>query len=127
MYDSADYKIEKILPYYIEEYIYDFENKKKIKYNDLLTDTLKINDISQIFTLNCKLFIQTENEIRMYSNKNLRDTERLFNILRDDLLGLNKFNFIYIKDVTTHQRSMLYDLLEEKGYKRRELFRHYSY
>ena len=127
MYESADYKIEKIEPYWVEESIYDFDKKKKIKYNDLLNYILKIKDISQIFTLNCKLFVQTENELRMFSNKNLKDTERLFNLLREDLLNTNKINFIFIKDVSTHQRVMLYNLLEEKGFKRRELFRHYSY
>jgi hypothetical protein len=57
----------------------------------------------------------------------LDDSDRLFAIIRDDLLKRKKSNFIFVKDITTHQRKLLYNLLVEKGYKRTELFRHYSY
>lgn len=63
----------------------------------------------------------------MFGNKNLDDSDRLFAIIRDDLLKRKKSNFIFVKDITTHQRKLLYNLLVEKGYKRTELFRHYSY
>jgi hypothetical protein len=42
-------------------------------------------------------------------------------------LKKKKTNFIFVRDITTIQRKNLYKILEEKGYKRRELFRHYSY
>jgi hypothetical protein len=86
-----------------------------------------INDIGQIFTLNNKLFVQNENDIRLYGNKNIKDAERLFDLVREDLLKKKKSNFIFVKDVTTAQRKLLYTLLESKGFKRTELFRHYSY
>jgi hypothetical protein len=86
-----------------------------------------IDDIGQIFTLNNKLFVQNENDIRLYGNKNIKDAERLFDLVREDLLKKKKSNFIFVKDVTTAQRKLLYALLESKGFKRTELFRHYSY
>ena len=63
----------------------------------------------------------------MFGNKNLDDSQRLFEIVREDLLKRKRGNFIFVKDITTHQRTLLYNLLESKGFKRRELFRHYSY
>ena len=63
----------------------------------------------------------------MYGNKNLNDADRLFEILKQDLLKKKKTNFMFVKDITTYQRKQLYDLLESKGFNRRELFRHYSY
>ena len=50
--------------------------------------------------------------------------QKLYN---DDLLNKKKTNFLFVKDVTTHQRKLLYNLLESKGYNRRKLFKHYSY
>ena len=88
---------------------------------------LPITDIAQIFTLNNKLFVQIENDVRYFSCKNLTDTERLFEIVRDDLLGRKRTNFMFVKDVSTQQRKMLYTMLIAKGYKKSELFRHYSY
>jgi hypothetical protein len=63
----------------------------------------------------------------MFGNKNIFDAERLFEIVKEDLLKRKIGNFIFVKDITTHQRKQLYNLLESKGYKRSELFRHYSY
>ena len=68
-----------------------------------------------------------QQEIKLFGNKNINDTERLFEIVKEELLRKNRGNFIFIKDITTHQRKLLYELLEKKGYKRTELFRHYSY
>ena len=88
---------------------------------------LTITEIAQIFTLNNKLFVQIENDIRLFGNKNISDSERLFNIVREDLINRKRGNFIFVRDITTHQRKLLYTLLETKGFKRTELFRHYSY
>jgi hypothetical protein len=120
-------RIKEIIPYWEEEYIWDFENKKKIRYHELINILLPIEEISQIFTLNNKLFLQIEDKVRMFGNKNIADSERLFDIVREDLLNRKRGNFLFIKDVNTHQRKLLYELLESKGYKRTELFRHYSY
>ena len=93
----------------------------------MMEKILSVRDIAQIFTLNNKLFVQAENDIRLFGNKNISDTERLFEIVKNDVLKKGRGNFIFVKDITTQQRKLLYDLLEQKGFKRTELFRHYSY
>jgi hypothetical protein len=120
-------RIKEIIPYWKEELIYDFQTKKRIRYHEMLASIMEISEIGQIFTLNNKLFVQVENDIRLYGNKNIMDAERLFGLVREDLLKKKKGNFIFVKDVTTAQRKLLYTLLESKGFKRTELFRHYSY
>lgn len=125
--EDNKFRIKEIIPYWKEELIYDFQIKKRIRYHEMLEDIMKINDIGQIFTLNNKLFVQNEDDIRLYGNKNINDAERLFELIREDLLKKKKGNFIFVKDVTTAQRKTLYTLLESKGFKRTELFRHYSY
>lgn len=120
-------RIKEIIPYWVEEKVYDHENGKRIRYHEMMEQILPISDIAQIFTLNNKMFIQIEDNVRYFSCKNLIDTERLFEIVKNDLLNRKRGNFMFVKDVSTQQRKMLYAMLIAKGYKKSELFRHYSY
>lgn len=125
--ENNKYRIKEIIPYWKEELIYDYQTKKRIRFHEMMEKIYPMTEITQIFTLNNKLFVQVENEVWMYGNKNKSDAERLFNIVKEKLLQKKRGNFIFVKDVTTHQRKLLYDLLVSKGFKRTELFRHYSY
>jgi hypothetical protein len=125
--DDEKLRIKEILPYWEEELIYDFNSKRRIRYYEMMEYITSINEITQIFTLNNKLFVQIENDIRLFGNKNIDDTSRLFELVKEDLLKKKMGNFIFVRDLTTQQRTSLYNLLESKGYKRTELFRHYSY
>lgn len=125
--ENDKFRIKEMFPYWEEELIYDFQKKKRIRYHEMMEQIMPIQDIAQIFTLNNKLLIQVENNILMFGNKNIFDSERLFEIVKEDLLKRKRGNYIFIKDITTHQRKLLYDMLESKGFKRTELFRHYSY
>lgn len=125
--EDDKFRIKEIIPYWREELIYDLNSKKRIRYHEMMSYIESVTEIAQIFTLNNKLFVQVEDDVRMFGNKNIKDADRLMNIVKNDLLSKNRGNFIFVKDITTHQRSLLYEMLEKKGYKRRELFRHYSY
>jgi hypothetical protein len=125
--EDEKFRIKEIIPYWEEEYIYDLESKKRIRYHEMINKITPITEIAQIFTLNKNLFVQVENDVKMFGNKNLDDASRLFELVREDLLKMKRGNFIFVKDITTHQRKLLYDLLVSKGFNRRELFRHYSY
>jgi len=121
------FRIKELIPYWEEEKIYDFETKKRIRYHEMMEIILKVEDIGQIFTLNNKMFLQVEDQVRMFGNKNIKDANRLFDIVKNDLHKRGIGNFIFVKDISRYQRTQLYDILERMGYKRTELFRHYSY
>lgn len=125
--EDGKFRIKEIVPYWEEELIYDFSTKKRIRYHQMMEYIESVTEIAQVFTLNNKLFVQVENDIRLFGNKNIKDSDRLFEIVKNDLLKKKRGNYIFVKDITTHQRTLLYDLLESKGFNRRELFRHYSY
>lgn len=125
--EGGKFRIKEIIPYWQEELIYDFQTKKRIRYHELINQITPIKEIAQIFILNKNLFVQVENDVKMFGNKNLDDSNRLFEIVREDLINKKMGNLFFVKDVTTHQRTLLYNLLESKGFNRRELFRHYSY
>lgn len=126
-FEDDKFRIKEIIPYWKEELIYDYQKKTRVRYHEFFEEVLNVTEISQIFTLNNKLFVQCDDNIKLYGNKNINDADRLFNLLREDLLKKKKTNFIFVKDVNTAQRKQLYSLLESKGFKRSELFRHYSY
>lgn len=125
--EDEQLRIKEIIPYWNEELIYDYSIKKRIRYHQMMEYILSINEIAQIFTLNNKLFVQIDDNVRLFGNKNISDTARLFELVREDVLKMKRGNFIFVKDITTQQRKNLYELLESKGFKRTELFRHYSY
>ena len=125
--EGDKFRIKELIPYWKEELIYDHQTKKRIRYHEMMSQIDRVTELAHIFTLNKNLFIQVENDIKLYGNKNISDAERLFEIVKSDLLKRKRGNFLFVKDVTTHQRKILYELLESKGYKRTELFRHYSY
>ena len=125
--DNGKSRIKELIPYWEEEKIYDVDNKKRIRYHELMNIILEIEGIGQIFTLNNKFILQIEDKVRMFSNKNIPDAERLFDIVKKDLSKRGVNNFIFVKDISTPQRSRLYRMLEGMGYKRTELFRQYSY
>ena len=125
--EGDKFRIKEIIPYWEEELIYDYSIKKRIRYHQMMEYIESVTEIAQIFTLNNKLFVQVEEDIRLFGNKNIKDADRLLELVKEDLLKKKRGNFIFVKDVTTHQRRLLYDLLESKGFKRQELFRHYSY
>jgi len=125
--ENDTYRIKEMIPYWKEELIYDFQTKKRIRYHEMIEQLIKITEIAHIFTLNKNIFVQIENDIKLFGNKNIADSERLFELVKSDLLKRKRGNFLFVKDITTHQRKLLYEMLESKGYKRSELFRHYSY
>ena len=125
--EGGKFRIKEIIPYWQEEQIYDFQIKKRVRYHVMMEQILPITEVAQIFTLNNKLFVQVDDDIKLFGNKNINDANRLFEIVKKDLVKRKKGNFFFVKDITTHQRSLLYKLLESKGFKKEELFRHYSY
>ena len=125
--EDGKFRIKEIVPYWEEELIYDFSTKKRIRYHQMMEYIESVSEIAQIFTLNKNLFVQVEDDVRLFGNKNIKDADRLMEIVKKDLLDKKRGNFIFVRDVTTHQRSLLYTMLEKKGFNRRELFRHYSY
>lgn len=125
--ESDEHRIKELIPWWEPEKIYDFQQKKHIYFEEMFSIIYNIQQPAQIFTLNNKIFVQIDDDITVYKNKNLNDTQRLFEILQSELLKKKKKNFMFVKDVTRYQRSLLYNLLEPKGFSRNELFRHYSY
>ena len=94
--ENEKFRIKEIIPYWKEELIYDFQTKKRIRFHEMMNKIYPIKEITQIFTLNNKLFVQVEDDVKLFGNKNIKDTDRLFDIVREDLLYKKIFSY-YVK------------------------------
>lgn len=125
--NSVKHRIREVIPYWVEETIYDYETKKQLRYYQLIDILKNVTEISQIFKLNNKIVLQIDDYFRVFGNKNVNDCDRLFDLIREDLLNQGHGNFLFVKDIVTDQRRRLYELLMSKGFSKQILYRHYSY
>lgn len=125
--NDDNFIIKEKIPYWEEEYIYDYETKKRIRFHELIDKLKTITEITQLYKLNNKLIVQNENQLFMFGNRNIYDSNRLYELLINYLTSKKIDNFLFSRDISTAQRSYLYDLLESKGISRKLLFKHYSY
>ena len=123
----GNYFLIDILPYSVEELIYDHQTKKRISFNDFYNQYLSTKDLIQLFTLNNKIIIQKEDNVTIFSLKNIDDTNRFTSIVKSQIIIENKMNCLVVQDYDTIQRKQLYKLLTRKGFKKSFLYKHYTY
>jgi len=126
-FTSGEFFFLEIDPYQIDEKIWDHQNDDFI-YAEILFDKIKRGNVfKQVFTLNSKIFIQVDDEVKGFGLKNLEDCNRLFHILNKKSIEIGLGNVMFVQDISTAQRKDLYVLLQKNGFPKESLYRHYSY
>ena len=110
-----------------EEKIYDHQKQKRIEALELISSYIPQKKITQIFTLNNKLIVQVDDSFKLFSLKNVVESKRLIDCIENYLLDEGYGNCLFIKDFSTIQRKQLYRILEENGFDRKMLYKHYTY
>ena len=64
---------------------------------------------------------------KLFSLKNVVESKRLIDCIESYLLDKGYSNCLFIKDFSTIQRKQLYRILEENGFNRKMLYKHYTY
>ncbi len=121
--DDENYKIIKLNKLKVEEMIYDLTLKKKISFNFFIKNYVDNTSIKVIFSLNNKIVVQKEDIFNFFSLKNPDDAKRLVDTLSSYLVDQNRSDVILSKDFDASQRSYLYQLLKEKGFRKDFLYR----
>ena len=122
-----NYFLIDLVPFYIEELIYDHQTKKRISFDYFYNSYLTVTDFIQLFTLNNKIIIQKDENVNIFSLKNIDDTNRFISLIKNEMINNNKVNCLIVQDYDTIQRKQLYKLLTRKGFKRSFLYKHYTY
>lgn len=121
--EDSDYRIIKINRYYPEEYILDYEKKKKLSLDEFMKKHLT-SGYKMISKLNNKIVLQEDDNFKLFTLKNVYDSDRFIDTLSDILIKEKRSNVLLVKDVSTAQRKYLYNLLVEKGYPKSYLLRY---
>lgn len=121
--EDSDYKIVKINRYYPEEYILDYEKKKKLSLNEFIKKHLS-GGYKMVSKLNNKIIVQEDENFKLFTLKNVYDSDRFIDSLSEVLMKDNKGNVLLVKDVSTAQRKYLYNILVDKGFPKNYLLRY---
>jgi hypothetical protein len=121
--DSSEYVFIEISEYFIEEKIYDWSKKTKISYECLFKTYLNSTELKNIFTINNKLCIQINEDIKLFSLKNNLDSDRLLNLIELDFFENKRNDGIFSRDISTTHRKWIYNILKEKGFDIKRLYR----
>ena len=122
-----DYHLIELVPYWVEELVYDHSKKSRVSLDYLIKTYLPKKDFKQVFTLNNKLIIQNDNDFRLFSLKNVDDCSRLLNIIKSIFVNGGRTDCLFVPDSSTTQRKQLYNLLEGYGFDRKFLYKQYTY
>jgi hypothetical protein len=121
--ENPEYVFLKIEKYYIEEFIYDWQTKTKISLIDLVKKYCKTKDLKSIYTLNNKICIQIDSDVKVFSLKDKNESVRFLDSIQDYFLTVGRYDAIFVKDISSAQRKWIYGVLEDKGFEKKRLYR----
>lgn len=120
---DSDYKIIKIEPYNIPEKIYDWSKNKRISFDEFFSTYFKTKELKSVFSVNNKIVIQVDEVVNLFSLKNVNESERFLNVLKDKMLEDKRSDGLFVKDMNTLHRKYLYEILEKNGIDKKRLYR----
>ena len=121
--DNLDYVFLDIKKYKMEETIFDWQSQNKITFTELLKTYCKKTELKSIFTLHNKLCIQINEDISLFSLKDKDESDRLLDVIQNHFIDNKRSDAIFVRDVSSAQRKWIYNLLVEKGFDKKRLYR----
>jgi hypothetical protein len=123
MDSDTDYMIKRMVPYSIEEKIYDWSTNNRITFNDVVKKYCIKKEMKSISTLHNKLIIQINDKFFVFSLKNIDDSHRLLSTLENHFRNNGRNDAIFVRDTSTTQRKWMYNLLVKNGFDKKKLYR----
>jgi hypothetical protein len=121
--DDKNYVFIDIKNYNIEEKLYDYQKKIKITFNEFIKFYCKNTNLKNIFSINNKVCVQEDENIFLFSFKNINESNRFLNLLESFFFNNNRNDSIFVRDVSITQRKWIYDMLEKHGFNKKNLYR----
>lgn len=121
--DDKNYVFIDIKNYNIEEKLYDYQKKTKITFNEFIKFYCKNTNLKNIFSINNKVCVQEDENIFLFSFKNINESNRFLNLLESFFFNNNRNDSIFVRDVSITQRKWIYDMLEKHGFNKKNLYR----
>jgi hypothetical protein len=118
--------ILQIKPYKQEELIFDIQINKKITTKELIKKYLKGDGLKMISVLNNKIVVQQDENIKLFSLKNEKESSRFIDCLSSYFFKIKRGDCLFVKDYSSPQRKYLYSLLESNGFDKKVLYRKFT-
>jgi hypothetical protein len=121
--DDPNYVFLDMNHFKIEEKIYDWQKKTKISFEEVVKKYLNNKNLKNIFTLNNKICIQEDDKIYVFSLKDTFESYRFLEVLQNYFIQNKRSDGIFVRDVSNAQRKWLYQVLRDKGFDIKRLYR----
>jgi hypothetical protein len=121
--EDPNYVFLDMKPFKVEEKIYDWQKKTKVSFDNILKIYLNNKNLKNIFTLNNKICIQEDDRIYVFSLKDTFESYRFLEVLQNYFIQNKRSDGIFVKDVSNAQRKWLYQILKDKGFDIKRLYR----
>jgi hypothetical protein len=112
-----------IVPFYIEESFFDYQKKTKIDSKVFIRNYLSGDGLKMISTLNNKVIVQNDEKVFLFSFKNTNESYRFADFLTQFMITHKRKDCLIVKDSSKAQKKYLYNLLEDKGFDKKYLYR----
>ena len=110
----------------IEEEVFDVQTNLKITTEGLIKKYLKKQGVKMISSLNNKIIVQNEDEIFLFTTKNVTESVRFLDCVSNYFHRIKRGDCLFVKDVSTPQKKYLYNLLESRGFDKKILYRKFT-
>jgi hypothetical protein len=124
--DDPEYKIVKVSPYKLEEFIYDVSKNKRISFNKFISDYVSNRSLKLISKINNKIVIQNDDIVNLFTFKNESESFRFLETLERFLLDSGNKNCVLVYDTNKTQKKYIYDVLSNMGVNKKKLYRKYT-
>lgn len=120
---DENFTIKEILKYKEEEKFLEVRKNRKLDSLEFLEKFLNKTGVKMLSKLNNKVILQNDDKVDLFTFKNIKESERFLDCLQNYLFENNKKDCIIVKDVSITQRKYLYEILVNKGFNKKYLFR----
>ena len=121
--ENSNYVFLDLKNYKQEEKIFDWQTQKKITFNQFIQTYCSSNELKNIFTLNNKICVQRDLDLSVFSLKDKSESVRFLECVQYYFFDNNRIDGMFVKDISTAQRKWIYDVLTEKGFDKKRLYR----
>jgi hypothetical protein len=121
--ESDNYHIMEIIPYRIEESIFDIERNSKITTQFFLSRYLPKTGVKVVSILNNKIIVQNDDEVRLFSLKSEEDAQRFMSDISGYFFKQKRGDCLFVSDTSTPQKKYLFEFLKSKGFDKKSLYR----
>jgi len=121
--DDENYRVMSLVKFNVEEKLYDVNNKEKITFNGFVKNYLKKGSVKLVSKLNNKVVLQDNDEVKLFSLKDVDESHRFLNCLTNHLINENRMDVIVVSDTSSAQKKYLYDILSNMGIDKKLLYR----